>query len=134
MILPTKFAQSLNHQESTVSTYILLMSLTSRGRRTVLDNPDTLLSAQAEIKIPQTQMLGLYAVLGEYDFMGIVEAPDNEAAARFSMALGVAVGVRIRTLPAIPIGRLDRAQDIPAPELDIAGVRGPFGNGSEGDD
>ena len=117
-----------------MSSYILLMSLTSRGRRQILENPDIVLTAQAEIKIPETQMLGLYAVLGEYDFMGIVEAPDNEAAARFSMALGVSVGVRIRTLPAIPIGRLDRAQDVRAPEIDIAGVRGPFGNGNDGDD
>ena len=116
-----------------MSTYVLLMSLTARGRRSVLENPDSLLSAQDKINIPQTQMLGLYAVLGEYDFMGIVEAPDNESAARFSMELGVAVGVQIRTLPAIPIGRLERAQDVPAPEIDISGVRGPFGNGGDGD-
>ena len=115
-----------------MSTYVLLMSLTTRGRRSILDNPDTILTAQDEIEIPQTQMLGLYAVLGEYDFMGIVEAPDNESAARFSMALGVAVGVRIRTLPAIPIGRLEPQEDVRAPEIDIAGVRAPFGNGGEG--
>jgi len=95
----------------------------------MLENPDIVLTAQAEIEIPQTQMLGLYAVLGEYDFMGIVEAPDNESAARLSMALGVAAGVHIRTLPAIPIGRLEQAQDVPAPEIDIAGITGPFGDG-----
>ena len=112
-----------------MSTYVLLMSLTTEGRQRMLENPDIVLTAQAEIEIPQTQMLGLYAVLGEYDFMGIVEAPDNESAARLSMALGVAAGVHIRTLPAIPIGRLEQAQDVPAPEIDIAGITGPFGDG-----
>ena len=115
-----------------MSTYVLLMSLTSEGRERMLENPDSVLTAQAKIRIPQTQMLGLYAVLGEYDFMGIVEAPDNESAARFSMALGVSAGVHIRTLPAIPISRLEQAQDIPAPEIDIAGITGPFGNGGDG--
>lgn len=112
-----------------MSTYVLLMSLTTEGRQRMLENPDLVLTAQAEIEIPQTQMLGLYAVLGEYDFMGIVQAPDNESAARFSMALGVSAGVHIRTLPAIPIGRLEQAQDVPAPEIDIAGITGPFGDG-----
>lgn len=112
-----------------MSTYVLLMSLTTEGRQRMLENPDLVLTAQAEIEIPQTQMLGLYAVLGEYDFMGIVQAPDNESAARFSMALGVSAGVHIRTLPAIPIGRLEQAQDVPAPEMDIAGITGPFGDG-----
>ena len=115
-----------------MSTYVLLMSLTSEGRERMLENPDSVLTAQAKIRIPQTQMLGLYAVLGEYDFMGIVEAPDNESAARFSMALGVSAGVHIRTLPAIPISRLEQAQDVPAPEIDIAGITGPFGNGGDG--
>ena len=49
--------------------------------------------------------MGLYGVLGEYDFVTLIEAPDNEAAARFSLEFGVRVGVHVPTLPAIPIGR-----------------------------
>ncbi|PZC42379.1 MAG: Uncharacterized protein, contains GYD domain [Chloroflexi bacterium] len=66
--------------------------------------------------------MGLYAVLGHHDFITILEAPDNETAARFSLELGVKVGVEIQTVPAIPISRLDHkmewppsSQDMPSP-------------------
>jgi len=45
-------------------------------------------------------------VLGPYDFVGIVEAPDNDAAARYSMQLGVKAMVHITTLPAVPVALL----------------------------
>ncbi len=106
-------------------TYILLLSLTPEGRHRMLDNPDRLLIAEQSIEIPQTQVHGLYAVLGEYDFVTILDAPDNESAARFSMELGVSAGVQITTLPAIPIGRLERALGEGEPELDIAGAPNP---------
>jgi uncharacterized protein with GYD domain len=46
-------------------------------------------------------------VLGRYDYVVLVEAPDNEAVARFSLDLGVEAGVHIETLPVIPASRLD---------------------------
>ena len=60
-------------------------------------------------------MLGVYGVLGEYDFVSIVEADDNQSIARFSLELGVRIGLHIETLPAIAIGFLtERPQDNPA--------------------
>ncbi len=88
-------------------SYIMLFSLNPDGRRKMLANPDIMLVAQQSISIPDTQVLGLYAVLGEYDFVGIVEAPDNESAARFSMEMGANVDVQVTTLPTIPIGRFE---------------------------
>lgn len=106
-------------------TYILLLSLTPEGRHRMLDNPDRLLMAEESIDIPRTQVHGLYAVLGEYDFVTILDAPDNESAARFSMELGVTAGVQITTLPAIPIGRLEQALGERDPETDIVGAPSP---------
>ena len=91
----------------------------------MLDNPDRLLTAEQSIDIPRTQVHGLYAVLGEYDFVTILDAPDNESAARFSMELGVLAGVQITTLPAIPIGRFEQALGEHEPEMDIAGAPNP---------
>ena len=90
-----------------MARYILLMTLTPEGRETMIRDSETILRAERTLKTPDIQMLGLYGVLGEYDFVGIVEAPDNDAAARFSLELGVAGGVHITTLPAIPIARLE---------------------------
>ena len=106
-------------------TYVLLLSLTPEGRNLLLDDPDRILAAQESIDIPRTQVHGLYAVLGEYDFVTILDAPDNESAARFSMELGVTAGVQITTLPAIPIGRLQQALGDRDPEFDIAGAPSP---------
>ena len=44
-----------------------------------------------------------YAVLGPYDFVNIVEAPDNETVARVSAQLAARGTVRITSCPAIPI-------------------------------
>ena len=77
----------------------------------MLQEPDAILRAQQSIRVPGTVVLGLYAVLGEYDFVNIVDAPDNNAVARFSLELGVMAGVHITTLPAIPISRLEQPSD-----------------------
>ena len=53
--------------------------------------------------------MGLYGVLGNYDFVSMVEAPDNASIARFSLNLGVRAGVHVTTLPAIPVTRLEMA-------------------------
>ncbi len=89
-----------------MATYILLMRMTQKGRRKMLSDPESMLASAHGINVPNTGVLGLYAVLGEYDFVGIVSAPGNEEVAQFSMHLGVSAGVHITTLPAIPIGRL----------------------------
>lgn len=88
-------------------TYIQLLTLTPEGRERTLRNPEHVLQAQQEVKVPGISVLGLYGVLGAWDFVNIVEAPDNDTVARFSIALGVRGGVTIVTLPAIPIGRLE---------------------------
>ncbi len=84
----------------------------------MLENSDTVLHAQHTIKVPGIQVLGLYAVLGDYDFVNILEAPDNDTVARFSIQMGVIAGVSITTLPAIPVSRLEPSVFQESPELD----------------
>ena len=90
-----------------MSTYVLLLTLTPEGQAMALADPKHLLRAEEEVKVPGVVALGIYAVLGEYDFVTIVEAENNELVARFSIELGVKAGVHIATLPAIPISRLE---------------------------
>ena len=49
------------------------------------------------------RVLAQYAVLGEYDFINILEAPNNETIARVSIDLGARGTVQLTTMPAIPI-------------------------------
>ena len=90
-----------------MATYILLLTLTPEGRTRALEEPDYMLGIESTITVPDVQTLGLYAVLGPYDFVTIVSAPSNEAAARFSIELGVKAGVHVLTLPVIPASSLD---------------------------
>lgn len=99
-----------------MATYIQLLVLTADGREKALQDAESLLRAQDDILVSGVQVLGVYGVLGEYDFVNIVEAPDNEAIARFSLELGVRAGVSITTLPAIPVGRLEALQNPPKRE------------------
>lgn len=84
-------------------TYILLSTLTDEGAETLKYKPDRLKEVNEEIKALGATVKEQYAVLGPYDFVNVVEAPDNETIARVSLELSSRGSVRILTLPAIPI-------------------------------
>jgi len=86
-----------------VPTYIMLSTLTENGAETLKDQPDRLKEVNREVEAMGVKVLQQYAVLGPYDFVNIVEAPDNDTVARVSVELGARGSVRIVTLPAIPI-------------------------------
>jgi len=73
----------------------------------ILDDPNVILNTEDEMNFTDARIIGLYAVLGDIDFVAILDADDNAAAARFALELGVRAGLRTTTLPAIPIGRLE---------------------------
>ena len=87
--------------------YVQLLTMTPEGRAKLLEDPEFVLHVQRSTTIEGVEVLGLYAVLGEYDFVSIVDAPDNAAVGRYSIALGVRAGVLITTMPAVPAALLD---------------------------
>ena len=90
-----------------MSLYFLLGTLTSAGQKLVHENHDVVIDATRDIDIEGAEVLGQYAVLGKYDFVMMVEANDNDAAARLSLEIGVRTGLHVETLPAIAIGFLN---------------------------
>jgi uncharacterized protein with GYD domain len=80
--------------------------LTPEGRQTLHKNPDRLEQVNKEIVDFGCKVVTQYAVLGAYDFVSIVEAPDNETAAHLSIDLGSRGAVTITTLPAISTEQL----------------------------
>jgi uncharacterized protein with GYD domain len=83
--------------------YILLSTLTSEGRKTIRERPERIKEVNKEIEAFGAKVLQQYAVLGRYDFVNIVEAPNNEAITRVSIELGSRGTVQIMSLPATPI-------------------------------
>ena len=68
-------------------TYILLSTLTPEGRQTLHKNPDRLEEVNKEIADFGCTVVAQYGVLGPYDFVSIIEAPDNETIAHLSVDL-----------------------------------------------
>ncbi|MEM2107787.1 MAG: GYD domain-containing protein [Candidatus Bathyarchaeia archaeon] len=83
--------------------YILLSTLTSEGRKTIKERPERIKEVNKEIEAFGAKVLQQFAVLGRYDFVNIVEAPNNEAITRVSIELGSRGTVQIMSLPAMPI-------------------------------
>jgi uncharacterized protein with GYD domain len=83
--------------------YVLLSTLTSEGRKTLKERPERIKEVNKEIETFGAKVLQQYAVLGRYDFINIVEAPNNEAITRVSIELGSRGTVQITSMPATPI-------------------------------
>ena len=86
-----------------MATYILLSTLTDEGAETVREEPERIREVNEELDRMGVHVVSQWAVLGQYDFVNVVEAPDNATIARISAALASRGTVRIMTLPAIPI-------------------------------
>ena len=84
-------------------TYILLSTLTPEGRKTVKERPERIDKVNKEIEALGEKVISQYIVLGPYDFVNVVEAPDNKTIARVSVELGSRGTVQITSIPAIPI-------------------------------
>ncbi|MBT89009.1 MAG: GYD domain superfamily [Spirochaetales bacterium] len=87
-------------------TYIMLSTLTDEGRKTVKMRPERIKEVNDEIEKMGAKVLEQYAVLGEYDFVNILEAPDNETISKVSIELGARGTIQLVTLAAMPIDEL----------------------------
>jgi uncharacterized protein with GYD domain len=89
--------------------YIMLTNLTDAGADTIKRNPARIKEVNKDVEALGAKVLAQYAVLGPYDFINILEAPDNETIAQVSVKLASRGTVRIKTLPAIPVDDFIRA-------------------------
>ncbi len=83
--------------------FLILSNLTDEGRRTIKQKPERILEVNREIEAMGVKIHKQYALLGSYDFMNLVEAPDNETVMKMSVEIGSRGSVHLMTLPALPI-------------------------------
>ena len=81
----------------------MLSSLTEQGARTIKTKPGRIKEVNEEVEKMGGKILSQFAVLGPYDFITILEAPDNETVARISLEISSRGSVKITTLSAIDI-------------------------------
>lgn len=87
-----------------MAIYIVLSTLTSEGRKTIKERPERIKEVNKEIEEKLgAKVLEQYATIGRYDFVSLVEAPNNDVITRVSIELGSRGTVHIMTMPAQPI-------------------------------
>jgi uncharacterized protein with GYD domain len=84
-------------------TYIMLSTLTPEGVQTVKNNPQRIKEVNTEVEQLGASVRAQWATLGQFDFVSIVEAPDEKTISRVSLELGSRGTGRFETLTAIPI-------------------------------
>ena len=84
-------------------TYIMLSKLTPEGVATIKNNPQRIREVNRELEQLGASVKAQWATLGQFDFINIIEAPDEGTMARVSLELGSRGTARYETLVAIPI-------------------------------
>lgn len=89
-----------------MSVYLMLTTLTDSGRKALQEDPEILKEINKEVEFMGVKILIQYALLGQYDFVNIVEAPNNEAVAKLAIRLSAKGTTQTLTLAAISIDDL----------------------------
>lgn len=89
-----------------MSVYLLLTTLTDAGRKALQDDPEILKEINKETELMGVKIITQYALLGQYDFVNIVEAPNNEVVAKLAIRLSAKGTTQTLTLAAISIDDL----------------------------
>jgi uncharacterized protein with GYD domain len=84
-------------------TYIMLTTLSPEGVQTIRNNPERIREVNQEVEQFGAKVLAQWATLGKFDFVNVIEAPDERTMARISLELGARGTGKYETLPAIPI-------------------------------
>jgi len=86
-----------------MAIYVMLTSLTDEGRRTVKENPERIGEVNKEVEDMGARIVAQYVVLGQYDFVNILDAPDNETVSRVAVELGSRGTLQTTTMAAMTL-------------------------------
>ena len=86
-----------------MATYIMLTTLTDEGRKTIKTHPQRIREVNKEVEAMGVKIKDQYAVLGPYDFINILEAPDNISIAKLATELGSRGTIQTLTMAAMTL-------------------------------
>ena len=82
--------------------YISLINFTQKGAETIKDGPKRLDAAKQRFRDAGAELKAFYLVTGQYDAVSIIEAPNDEVAAKIAMGTAALGFVRTQTCRAFP--------------------------------
>ena len=83
--------------------YVMLTTLTDEGRKTIKAHPQRIKEVNREVEAMGAKITAQYAVLGPYDFVNILEAPDNVTVAKVATELGSRGTIQTMTMAAMTL-------------------------------
>ena len=83
--------------------FIMMTTLTDEGRKTIKANPQRIKEVNKEVESMGVKIIGQYAVLGQYDFINILDSPNNEVVAKLALELGSRGTLQTMTMAAIEL-------------------------------
>jgi len=83
--------------------YVMLTTLTDEGRKTIKQSPQRIKEVNKEVEAMGVKVLAQYAVLGPYDFVNILEAPDNKTISKVAIELGSRGTLQTMTMAAMSV-------------------------------
>ena len=88
-----------------MGVYLMLSTLTEKGRKVVRDNPEKIEEVIEEAEGMGVKIISQYALFGPYDFMTLLKAESDEVIMRLAIELTAGGKMEVLTLPAIHIGK-----------------------------
>ncbi len=86
-----------------MKTFIMMSTLSPEGVQTIKNNPSRIKEVNKEIEALGAKVKDQWATLGRFDFINVIEAPDEQTIAKISLELGSRGTATYETLAAIPI-------------------------------
>ena len=84
-------------------TYIMLSTLGPDGAARVVEDPQRIKGVNQEVEAMGVREVEQFALLGQYDFLNVLEAPDEQTMAKVAMTLAARGTLKSVTLTAIPV-------------------------------
>ena len=81
----------------------MLSTLGPNGAATLHEAPERLRQVNDEVEALGVRVIEQYALLGQYDFLNVIEAPDEAVVARLAITLAARGTMKTVTLQAIPV-------------------------------
>ena len=83
--------------------FVMLSTLGPQGSATLRENPERLHQVNADVESMGVKILHQYALLGQWDFINIIEAPDEGTMAKVAMTLAARGTLKTQTLAALSV-------------------------------
>ena len=86
-----------------MSIYLMFTTLTDEGRKTIKEKPERIKEVNKEVEAMGVKILAQYALLGQYDFANILDAPSNEVISKVAVELGARGTLQTMTMAAVNV-------------------------------